>query len=124
MEHAFRVTRDYASDRTMFDKRLIDLQHARFELAEVKTAATVARIFADFAIERYLDGTITTDIASMSKWWISEQQCEVINRCLQLFGGHGYMLEYPIARMYVDARIEPIYAGSNEILKELIGRGL
>ncbi|MCY1262331.1 Acryloyl-CoA reductase (NADH) [compost metagenome] len=124
MEHAFKVTRDYASDRVMFDKRLLDLQHARFELAEVKTAATVARIFADYAIERYLDGTITSDIASMSKWWISEQQCAVINRCLQLFGGHGYMLEYPIARMYVDARIEPIYAGSNEILKELIGRGL
>lgn len=124
MEHAFRVTRDYAHDRTMFDKRLVDLQAARFELAEVKTAATVARIFSDFAVERYLDGTITADIASMSKWWISERQCEIVSRCLQLFGGHGYMLEYPIARMYVDARIEPIYAGSNEILKEIIGRGL
>jgi acyl-CoA dehydrogenase len=124
MERAFRVTRDYAHDRTMFDKRLIDLQHPRFELAEIKTVATIARVFSDFAVERYLDGTITADIASMSKWWISEQQCEIISRCLQLFGGHGYMLEYPIARMYIDARIEPIYAGSNEILREIIGRGL
>jgi acyl-CoA dehydrogenase len=124
MEHAFRVTRDYARDRTLFDKRLIDLQAPRFELAEVKTVATIARVFSDFAVERYLDGTITADIASMSKWWISDQQCEIVSRCLQLFGGHGYMLEYPIARMYVDARIEPIYAGSNEILKEIIGRAL
>jgi len=124
MEHAFRVTRDYARDRTLFDKQLIDLQAPRFELAEVKTVATIARVFSDFAVERYLDGTITADIASMSKWWISDQQCEIVSRCLQLFGGHGYMLEYPIARMYVDARIEPIYAGSNEILKEIIGRAL
>lgn len=124
MEHAFRVTRDYAHDRTLFDKRLIDLQHTRFELAEIKTTATIARVFSDFTVERYLDGTITSEIASMSKWWTSERQCELVSRCLQLFGGHGYMLEYPIARMYIDARIEPIYAGANEVLKDLIGRGL
>lgn len=124
MEHAFRVTRDYAHDRQLFDKRLIDLQHTRFELAEVKTVATIARVFADFAIERMVDGTMTSDLASMSKWWTSERQCELVHRCLQLFGGHGYILEYPIAQMYVDARIEPIYGGANEILKELIGRAL
>lgn len=124
MEHAFRVTRDYAHDRKMFDKRLIDLQHPRFELAEVKTAATIARIFADYTVERMIDGTMTPDLASMSKWWISEQQCDVVSRCLQLFGGHGYILEYPIARMFVDSRIEPIYAGANEVLKEIIGRNL
>jgi len=67
---------------------------------------------------------LDTSLASMGKWWISEQQCEIVSRCLQLFGGHGYMLEYPIGRMYVDARIEPIYGGSNEILKDLIGRAL
>ncbi len=60
----------------------------------------------------------------MGKWWVSEQQCAVVDRCLQLFGGHGYMLEYPIARMYIDARIEPIYAGTNETMKDLIGRSL
>ncbi|MFT4256929.1 MAG: acyl-CoA dehydrogenase family protein [Pseudoxanthomonas sp.] len=124
IEHAFRVTRDHAQQRKLFDRRLVDLQHPRFELAEVKTIATIARLFADFTVERMVAGTMTTDLASMSKWWISQQQCDVVNRCLQLFGGHGYILEYPIARMYVDARIEPIYAGANEILKELIGRNL
>ncbi len=124
MEHAYRVTRDHAHQRKLFDKKLIELQHPRFELAEVKTVATIARVFADFTIARMLDGTMTSDLASMSKWWMSEQQCDLVNRCLQLFGGHGYILEYPIARMYVDARIEPIYAGANEVLKELIGRGI
>ncbi len=124
IEHAFRVTRDHAHQRKLFDKKLIELQHPRFELAEVKTIATIARVFADFTVERMLDGTMTGDLASMSKWWITEQQCAVVSRCLQLFGGHGYILEYPIARMFVDARIEPIYAGANEVLKELIGRGV
>ena len=124
IEHAFQVTRDHAHQRKLFDKKLIELQHPRFELAEVKTIATIARVFADFTVERMIDGTMTGDLASMSKWWITEQQCEVVSRCLQLFGGHGYILEYPIARMFVDARIEPIYAGANEVLKELIGRGV
>jgi acyl-CoA dehydrogenase len=124
MEHAFRVTRDYAAERKIFDGRLIDLQNTRFELAEVKTIATIARVFSDFVVQRMLDGTITSDLASMTKWWQSESQCETVNRCLQLFGGHGYILDYPIARMYVDARIEPIYAGANEVLKDLIGRNL
>jgi acyl-CoA dehydrogenase len=124
MQHAFEVTRDYVCARKIFGKTLGELQYPRFELAEIKTVATIARIFADFTVERMLDGTIDSSLASMSKWWISDKQCEVVHRCLQLFGGHGYMLEYPIARMFVDARVEPIYAGSNEILKELIGRSL
>jgi acyl-CoA dehydrogenase len=124
MQHAFEVTRDYVRERNIFGKTLSDLQHPRFEIAEVKTIATIARVFADFTVQRMLDGTIDTSIASMSKWWISERQFDIVNRCLQLFGGHGYMLEYPIARMFVDARIELIYGGSNEILKELIGRSL
>jgi len=124
MEHAYNVTRDHAHQRKLFDKKLIELQHPRFVLAEVKTVATLARVFADFTVERMLDGTMTSELASMSKWWTSEEQCELVSRCLQLFGGHGYMLEYPIARMFVDSRIEPIYAGANEILKELIGRGI
>jgi acyl-CoA dehydrogenase len=124
MEHAFRVTLAHAQDRPMFDKRLIDLQHTRFELAEVKTVATIARVFADFCIERMVDGSMTPALASMAKWWVSERQCELVSRCLQLFGGHGYMLEYPIGRMFVDARIEPIYGGANELMKDLIGRSL
>jgi len=124
IEHAFAVTREYVHERKVFGKTLLELQHPRMLLAEVKTIATIARLFADFTIERMVEGTADVQLASMSKWWISEQQCEVVNRCLQLFGGHGYILDYPIARMYADARIEPIYAGSNEILKELIGRTL
>ena len=124
MEHAYRVTSEYAKERNIFDKKLIDLQHPRFELAEVKTVATIARIFSDFVVSQMIDGKITSDLASMSKWWISERQCEIISRCLQLFGGHGYIMEYPIARMYADARIEPIYGGANEVLKEMIGRNI
>jgi acyl-CoA dehydrogenase len=124
IEHAFQVTHDYVRERKLFGKPLADQQNTRFELAEVKTIATIARVFADFTVERMVEGTLDTSLASMSKWWISDQQCAVVNRCLQLFGGHGYMLEYPIARMYVDARIEPIYAGSNETMKDLIGRSL
>jgi acyl-CoA dehydrogenase len=124
MEYAFKVTLDYVRERKLFGKPLADQQNTRFELAEVKTIATLARVFADFTVERMLDGTLDTSLASMGKWWVSEQQCAVVDRCLQLFGGHGYMLEYPIARMYVDARIEPIYAGTNETMKDLIGRSL
>jgi acyl-CoA dehydrogenase len=124
IEHAFQVTRDYVRQRKLFGKPLAEQQNTRFELAEVKTIATIARVFADFTVERMVEGRLDSALASMSKWWISDQQCAVVNRCLQLFGGHGYMLEYPIARMYVDARIEPIYAGSNETMKDLIGRSL
>ena len=124
MEHAYRITSEYAKDRDMFGKKLIDLQNTRFELAEVKTVATISRVFADFAVEQMISGNMTTELSSMSKYWISEKHCEIITRCLQLFGGHGYIMESPIARMYVDARIEPIYAGSNEVLKELIGRNI
>jgi len=124
IEHAFRITRDYVRERKAFGKTLIDLQHPRIEMAEIKTIATIARVFADFTIERMIDGTIDTSVASMSKWWLSDQQCDIVHRCLQLFGGHGYILDYPIARMFVDARIEMIYGGANEILKELIGREL
>jgi acyl-CoA dehydrogenase len=122
MEHAFLITAEHARNRDMFDKRLIDLQNTRFELAEIKTVATIARVFVDFVIERMVAGEMNVELASMTKWWTSERQCEIVSRCLQLFGGHGYMMEYPIGRMFVDARIEPIYGGANELMKDLIGR--
>jgi acyl-CoA dehydrogenase len=124
MEHAYAVTVQHAKTRDIFEKRLFDLQHVRFELAEVKTVAMITRIFVDFIIERMMVGKIDTELASMTKWWTSERQCEIVSRCLQLFGGHGYMMEYPIGRMFVDARIEPIYGGANELMKDLIGRHL
>lgn len=124
MEHAYAITVQHAKTREMFGKRLSDLQHVRFELAEVKTVTMIARVFADFIIERMVSGSLDTELASMTKWWTSERQCEIVSRCLQLFGGHGYMLEYPIGRMFVDSRIEPIYGGANELMKDLIGRSL
>ncbi|GAB3377649.1 acyl-CoA dehydrogenase family protein [Spongiibacter taiwanensis] len=124
MEHAYRVTVDYTKDRDIFGKKLIDLQSTRMELAEIKTIATIGRVFSDYVVSRRIDGTLDSDLASMNKWWNSDRQCEIVSRCLQLFGGHGYIMEYPIARMYADARIEPIYAGANEALKDMIGRNL
>ncbi|MBR0899118.1 acyl-CoA dehydrogenase family protein [Bradyrhizobium tropiciagri] len=124
MEHAYAITVQHAKTRDIFEKRLLDLQHVRFELAEVKTVAMIARVFVDFIIERMTSGKLDTELASMTKWWASERQCEIVSRCLQLFGGHGYMMEYPIGRMFVDARIEPIYGGANELMKDLIGRHL
>ena len=123
-EFALAQATEYAKDRQMFDGRLIDLQHTRFELAEMKTDVTVSRVFADNAIAQMINGTMDSDTSSMVKWWLSEKLCEIADRCVQIFGGHGYILEHPIARIYVDARIERIYAGANEILKDLIGRNL
>lgn len=124
IEHAFQVTRDYANERKLFGKPLMAQQNTRFVLAEIKTTAMLSRIFCDHVVQKMVDGGIDSELAAMIKWWSSDQQIEVVHRCLQLFGGHGYMLEYPIARMYVDARIEAIYGGSNETMKEIIGRAL
>ena len=88
------------------------------------TIAHVGRVFIDSCIERYLAGTLDTETASMAKWWLTDMQCQVIDECLQLFGGYGYMREYPIAQMYADARVQRIYGGSNEIMKEIIARTL
>ena len=124
MEHAYNVTREYALERDIYNGKLMNLQLTRISLAEVKTVATIGRIFTDYTVHAMCEGTLTSDMACMSKWWVTDQHCEIVSKCLQLFGGHGYMLEYPIARMFVDSRIEPIYAGANELLKDIIGRGI
>ena len=93
-------------------------------LAECKSEATIARVFQDHCIERYLNGQLDTVTASMAKYWITDVQGKIIDRCLQLFGGYGYMDEYPISRLYRDARVMRIYAGSNEIMKVIIARSL
>ena len=102
---------DYARERKAFGKTLIEMQNTRFKLAEAKTIAHVGRVFIDSCIERYLAGTLDTATASMAKWWLTDMQCQVIDECLQLFGGYGYMREYPIAQMYADARVQRIYGG-------------
>ncbi|MEA3151133.1 MAG: acyl-CoA dehydrogenase [Gammaproteobacteria bacterium] len=124
MERAVELTTDYAKQRVIFNAPLIKQQNTRFELAECATIARVSRTFIDDCIQRLIGGDLDATTAAMAKYWLSDQQCTVIDRCLQLFGGYGYSLEYPIAHMYADARIQKIYAGANEVMKELIARTL
>ena len=124
IERALRLTVEYTRERKAFGQALIEMQNTRFVLAEAKTEATVARTFIDRCILDMIEGRMDTVLASMAKYWISDLQCKVIDNCLQLFGGYGYMLEYPIAQMYADARVQRIYGGANEIMKEIIARSL
>ncbi len=124
METALRLTVQYTKNRRAFDQTLFDFQNTRFELAEVATSTHIARVFLDSCIERHLAGELDATTAAMSKWWLTEQQMMVMDKCLQLHGGNGYMREYPIARMYEDARAQKIYGGTNEIMKELVSRSL
>ncbi len=124
IERALKLTVDHTKERKAFGQTLFDMQNTRFVLAEIKTEATIARIFIDRCIEDMISGRMDTVQASMAKYWISDLQCKVIDQCVQLFGGYGYMLEYPIAQMYVDARVQRIYGGANEIMKEIIARSL
>ena len=124
IERALRLTVEHTKERKAFGQALFDMQNTRFVLAEIKTEATIARIFIDRCIDDMITGRMDTVQASMAKYWISDLQCKVIDQCVQLFGGYGYMLEYPIAQMYVDARVQRIYGGANEIMKEIIARSL
>jgi acyl-CoA dehydrogenase len=124
MEHAVAITIDYTKQRQAFGKPLFDFQNTAFTLAERKTEATIARVFVDHCIERLIAGELDTVTASMAKYWCSDKQAETADECLQLHGGYGYMEEYPIARMFVDARIQKIYGGANEIMKVIIARSL
>ncbi|MFD4351682.1 acyl-CoA dehydrogenase family protein [Nocardia sp. NPDC058518] len=114
----------YSKERAAFGKPLFNFQHVRFELAECATLARVVRTFVDDCIAKHLAGGLDPATASMAKYWVTDTQCRVVDRCLQLFGGYGYMTEYPIARLYADSRAQRIYGGTNEIMKELIARSL
>jgi acyl-CoA dehydrogenase len=124
IERALQLTVEHTRERKAFGQALIEMQNTRFVLAEIKTEATIARIFVDRCVQDMIAGDMDTVRASMAKYWISDLQCKVIDQCVQLFGGYGYMLEYPIAQMYVDARVQRIYGGANEIMKEIIARSL
>lgn len=124
MERALELTIEYTRTRKAFDRPLADLQNTRFKLAECATTAHIARVFVNDCIQRLVDDALDREAAYMAKWWCTEQQCRVTDECLQLFGGYGYMVEYPIARLYADSRAQKIYAGTNEIMKELIARSL
>jgi acyl-CoA dehydrogenase len=123
-EKAVRLTVEYAKQRTVFGKPLFEQQNTRFVLAECKTLATVGRQFLDQCILSHAAGRLTDATAAMAKWYLSDLQCRVLDECVQLWGGYGYMEEYPIARMYADARVQKVYGGANEIMKEIIARSL
>jgi acyl-CoA dehydrogenase len=123
-ERALSLTIDYVRERKAFGKAIIDFQNTQFKLAELKTEATVGRVFYNDCVARHIAGGLDAATASMAKYWLSELQGKVVDECLQLFGGYGYMNEYPIARMFRDARVQRIYGGTNEIMKLLIARGL
>lgn len=124
MEVAIDQTVAYAKERQAFGRELLKFQNTRFVLAECATEARAVRTLVDHCIEQHLNGELDAATASMAKWYSTQKQCEVIDRCLQIFGGYGYMLEYPIARAYAAARVQKIYGGTNEIMKELIARTL
>jgi acyl-CoA dehydrogenase len=124
IERALALTIDYVKTRQAFGKKIIEFQNTQFVLAECKSEATIGKVFHDHCVERHIKGELDTTTASMAKYWLSDLQNSLVDRCLQLFGGYGYMDEYPISRMYRDARVQRIYAGTNEIMKLLIARSL
>ena len=124
IERALAATIDYVKERKAFGKAILDFQNTQFKLAELKTEATIGRVFYNDCVARHLRGELDSATASMAKYWLSDLQCKLVDECLQLFGGYGYMNEYPIARMYRDARVQRIYGGTNEIMKLLIARSL
>ena len=123
-ERAVELTLEHVKARQAFGGTLWDLQNTRLKLAECATKVRLGRLMIDECIQRIMAGTLDAGTSSMAKYWCTEMQGEVIDTCLQMFGGYGYMTEYPIARMYADARIQRIYGGANEIQKEVIARSL
>ncbi|WP_344417690.1 acyl-CoA dehydrogenase family protein [Pseudonocardia ailaonensis] len=124
IERAVELTTRYVNERCAFGKPLIAQQHVRFEIADCTTHARVARAFLDDCVGRLDAGELDDVTVSMAKMWFSDLEGMVVDRCLQLFGGYGYMDEYPISRMYTSARAQRIYGGTNEIMKEIVGRSL
>ncbi len=124
MEQVLESTLQYCRDRKAFGKPIGKFQNTRFELAELATETQIARVFVDKCIVELNAGTLTVPEAAMAKYWTTDKQVELIDRCLQLHGGYGYMREYPVAKAYLDSRVQKIYGGTNEIMKEVIGRSL
>ncbi len=121
---ALQLTLDYTKDRKAFGRPVADFQNTRFELAEMDTEVTVTQVFVDQCLRRHVAGGLSVTDAAKAKWWASDVLKRVVDRCVQLHGGYGYMLEYPIAKAFVDSRVQSIYGGTNEIMKEIIGRAL
>ena len=120
----FADTLAYCRQRQAFGRPIGSFQHSRFVLAEMATELAVARAFTDKAVMEHNAGRLSNEDASMVKWWDTELCNRVVDRCVQLHGGYGYMREYPVARAYLDGRVQTIFGGTTEIMKEIIGRGL
>ena len=123
-ESAFQHTLDYVKERKAFGQRVADFQNTQFKMAEMSTKLDVARAYVDRCLEMHLKKELDIPTAAGAKYWVTDLQCEIIDECVQLHGGYGYMWEYPIARMYADARVQRIYGGTNEIMKTIISRAL
>jgi acyl-CoA dehydrogenase len=124
MELAMELTLQYTKERQAFGKPVFSFQNTRFKLAECQATLMACRTMVDAAMAAHLRGELGVDRAALVKFWVSDHQCKVLDECLQLFGGYGYMKEYPIARLWTDARVQRIYGGTNEIMKELASRFL
>jgi len=123
-EQAVALTTRHVKERMAYGKPLIDLQNTRFKLAECRTEAHIGRVFLDHCIERFLSGGLDDITTAMAKYWLTDSQFRIVDECVQLHGGYGYMAEYPIARMWADARVLRIFAGANEVMKEMIACSL
>ncbi|MEM9609058.1 MAG: acyl-CoA dehydrogenase family protein [Actinomycetota bacterium] len=123
-EQYLEWTVEYCTERQAFGQKIGSFQNSKFVLAEMATEVQIARTFVDRCIEELVAGTLTTETASMAKWWCTELRKKLVDQCVQLHGGYGYMREYPIARAWQDTRIETIYGGTTEIMKEIIGRSM
>ena len=124
IEGALKLTLDYVQDRRAFGQRIADFQNTRFTLAQVRADLDMGRGYYNQCLQRYLAGEMTAVDAAVIKLQLTEMQCSCIDRCMQLFGGYGYTLEYPISRFYVDSRVQTVYAGTSEIMKEVIARDM
>ena len=124
MEDGLEATLAYVKERKAFGQTIGSMQTVRHKLAELATVTRIARVFLDDCIARQTEGTLDTETASMAKYWITDHQQQVLDDCVQLHGGYGYMMEYLVCRMFIDSRVQRIYAGTNEIMKEVISRSL
>jgi acyl-CoA dehydrogenase len=124
IDRAMALAKTYTKERKAFGQPIGTFQNTAFRLAECATEARIGRVFVEDCVAKYAVGRLDAATVSMAKWWTTEKQCEIVDACLQMFGGYGYMLEYPITRLYADSRVQKVYGGTNEIMKELIARSL
>jgi alkylation response protein AidB-like acyl-CoA dehydrogenase len=123
-EHLLAITLEYARGREAFGRPIGSFQHNRFLLAELSTEVTIARTFFNHCVSEFNAGRLSVSDAAMVKWWTTELQNRVADRCVQIHGGYGFMLEYPVAKAWLNSRVTTIYGGTTEVMKEIIGRGL